>query len=391
MLSALGWTIFVTVSLAFAERGALAWNVRQHKAGLLFEWLVPLVQWTESLPAFFRADDAIGRESLPLAPFYVVTLVWIAALGAAVALAAAAMRRMGTHRWRGFTAGTVAPALTVTALVCAVPVATVFALRAQGADGGAPVRAQMALLNRIAEGHAIVADLGSRRVVAGPDRLAGMRLSMPPRRSGGENVALALGAVPAGTYRLTGEPSGEPGEVVIGRARFPIATLGDAPLEIVLPVDAAALEVRGAEGRVVTLEPVAVPRRQSRLLALRSARYGQVVAHFVDNRVYAERGAFWVRGARDARVVLQGDPGVASVRIDLRNGPVSNHLTVRGAGEPFSKPLTPGETLTLTVPLGADGSARLQIASAGGFVPAEVEPGNGDRRFLGVYVRIKSP
>ena len=389
MIAALGWTVFMTASLAFAERGAFAWNVRQYKAGLIFEWLVPLLQWTEALPAFFRADDALGRESLPLAPFYIVTLVWVAVIGAAIALVALAMSRFGTRRWRGLTAETIAPALTITALVCAVPVATMLSLRAQGADGAAPVRAQMAFLNRLAEGTATVVDLGSRRVVPATDRMAGMRVSMPPRRSGGENVALALGAVPAGTYRLSAEPSGQPGNVVIGRARMPIATLGDAPITIVLPVAAAGLEVRGAQDRVVTLEPVSVPARRSRQRAHRAARYGAVVAHFVDNRVYAERDAFWVRGARDAVVVLQGDPGVTTAQLEIRNGPVSNYLSVTGAGQPFSRPLVPGETLRLAVPLRADGSARLQIESASGFVPAEVEPGNGDRRFLGVYVRVK--
>jgi hypothetical protein len=87
--------------------------------------------------------------------------------------------------------------------------------------------------------------------------------------------------------------------------------------------------------------------------------------------------------------VLQGEPGATSAQLEFRNGPVANHLTVLGAGQPFAKPLAPGETLTLSVPLGADGSARLQIDSAAGFVPAEVESGNGDRRYLGVYVRVK--
>ena len=389
MLAALGWTIFITVSLAFVDRGALAWNVRQHKAGLIFEWIAPLVQWTTSLPAFFRAGDALGRESLPLGSFYVVTLVWIAVIGAAVALVSFAMRAMGTRRWRGLTAETMAPALMGTALIAAVPLATMLSLRAQGADGASPVRAQMAFLGRLADGNALVLDLGRRAIVSAPDRTASLLLTTPARRSGGENIALALGPLPAGTYRLTGEPAGDAGDIVIGRARMPIATLGDAPVEIVLPVDVAGLEVRGGQGRAVTLEAIAVPPRRSRQSSLRAARYGAVVAHFVDDRVYAEREAFWVRGARDAAVVLQGDPGVSSAQLELRNGPVANHLTVSGAGQPFAKALAPGETLTLSVPLGADGSARLRIASAAGFVPAEVETGNGDRRYLGVYVRVK--
>lgn len=380
LAAALGWTIFVTISLVFVDRGALAWNVRQHKAGLWFEWAVPLMQWTESLPAFFRADDSLGRESLPLAPFYRVTLVWMAAIAGAAAAGVLAVR---------LASRTVAVPVTIAALVLAVPVGTVLALRAQGADGAAPVRAQMAFLDRLSAGDAIVVDLSARRVVSEAERLPGMRLTMPPRRAGGENVALAVGPVPAGTYRLSGEPAGAAGSLIVGRARFSTATLGDVPVEIVLPVAVAALEVRGAEGRVVTLEPVSVPLRPTRELALRAARYGAVTAYFVDNRVYAEREAFWVRGARHAIVVLQADPGTASAQLEIRNGPLANRVTIEGAREPFAADVLPGATFTVPVALDAAGVARLRIASSAGFVPAEVEPGNGDRRSLGVYVRVR--
>lgn len=385
LTAALAWTIFATASLAFVERGALAWNVRQHKAGLWFEWLVPLMRWTDSLPAFFRADDTLGRESLPLPPFYGATAIWLAALVIAVAAAAFAVRRMGRARWRGMSSDGVAPSLAVTMLILAVPAATVLSLRAQGADASAPARAQIAFLNRLASGNAQVLDLGRRRVVGPAEHLSAMRLSGAP------GAAFGIGPVPEGTYRLSATPGG-PGEpegvVLVGRSQFPIATLGGAPVDLALPVGVTWLEVRGADGRRVTLEPVEIRPAGSRRPALRASRYGAATVFFTDNRVYAERDGFWVRGARHADVALQGDAGVAGVTLEIRNGPVENYLVVTGAAQPVAVDLAPGQVIPVPVAFDARGGARLRIDSRAGFVPAEVDAGNRDFRSLGVYVSV---
>lgn len=387
LASALAWTIFATVTLVFVGRGALAWNVRQAKAGLWFEWLAPLMRWTESLPAFFRADDALGREALPLPAFYVVVLVWAAVLAAAVVIAVIVTRRV--RHPQGIDARLRAQAITVTCLILAVPVATVLALRAQGADGAAPGRAQMAYLARLTSRDAMVADLGARRLVAGDARTAGLVMTMPARRAAGRHVAMSLGPVPAGTYRIVVQPAGPGGEILIGRSVFPIAAFGDAPVEVTLPVPVASVEVRGAEGRAATIEPVSVPLRPSRRFALRAARYGAVTAYFLDDAVYSEAGAFWVRGAGRAAVVLQGDPGVASAVLEITNGAASNRVTVTGTATPVHAELAPSQPLSVEVRFDARGSARLGIETSAGFVPAEAIPGSEDRRFLGVSVRIR--
>ncbi|MDQ3070726.1 MAG: hypothetical protein M3R55_13475, partial [Acidobacteriota bacterium] len=367
--SALGWTIFVTIALAFADRGELAWNIRQHKAGLLFEWLAPLAQWTEALPAFFRAADGIGRESLPQSAFYMVTGIWLLVMGAA--LGAAAMISRMSSRVR-------ASALTVTALIAAVPFATVLALRADGANGAAPVRAGVEFLSRVAQTNSTVVDLAGRRAIDATDAVTRLRLDIPPQ---------GIGPLAAGHYRITGDPAGAPGEIRIGRGQAGVGVLGDSPEEIVLPVAVNALIVRGAAGRRIWIEALSVPARRWRQHALRAARYGDAVVYFLDDRSYAEGDAFWIGGARHANVVVQGDPGVRSVLLEIRNAPVPNHVVVTGAG-PVARDLAPGETLVVPVTLDAGGAARLQIDSRSGFVPAEVDQTAGDRRFLGVYVRI---
>lgn len=376
LVATVAWGAFATASLAFVDRGALAWNIRQHKAGLWFEWLVPSLAWAESLPAFFRAPDALGRESLPLAPFYVVSAIWIALLVAAVAVAALVAGRIRVGRTLPRVA---AASLVVTGLVCAVPVATVISLRAQGADGASP-RAQMALLDRIASRDALILDLAARRVVSS-DALSG---SLLVQSKPGEPRLIA-GPLPEGTYRISASDVSTL-DVRVGRSEAAILATSENVVEVKLPVSVIALDIRVDPARQISLEPVTVRSVPSRAPALLAAPYGSVIAYFIDNRVYVEREGFWVRGARYADIVLQGAPGGVAA-LELRNGPVDNQVTVTGAATPVSVPMTPGHVVPIDVTLDALGIARLRVTSAAGFVPADVEPGNQDRRHLGVYVR----
>lgn len=384
LAAALTWTIFATATLAFAERGLFAWNIRQHKAGLWFEWVAPLIDWTGGLPAFFRAGDSLGRESLPLPAFYTVTAIWLVMLAAAVIAGVFLARVLATAAPRH--ARVAAGAATITALALALPVATVLSLRAQGADGSAPSRAQVAFLSRLADGDALLIDLGARRTIARDTAVTSLRVALPP--VAGRAAERSLGSVPAGTFRLTGEPGGAPGAVIIGRAPQPIATLTDAPLQFRLPVAVNALTVRGAEGRALSLQPVSAPTRLAQQKALRALRYGTVTVYFIDDRAYAEPDAFWIGGARYANVVLQADPGVQSAVLEIVNAPVGNRVSVVGAAEPFGRELQPRETAVVPIVFDERGVARLQIESAGGFIPADTDPQNQDRRFLGVYVRV---
>jgi hypothetical protein len=384
LAAALAWTVFATLSLAFAERGQVAWNVRQYKAGLWFEWVAPLLNWTAGLPAFFRAGDDLGRESLPLPAFYVAAAIWLAVIAAAVMTSILIARLTGARAGRH--AAALASAVTVTALAVALPVATVLSLRAQGADGAAPERAQVALLSRMAEGRAVVLDLDARRPVPAELAAASLRVAF---RAAGDDGAYSLESLPAGMFRLTAEPGGAAGSVLVGRSREPIALLGDSPLDLVLPVAVNALTVAGAGGRAVALQPLGAPTRRTQQKARRAMRYGRVTVYFLDDRAYAEPGAFWVGGARYANVVLQADPGVQHAELEIVNAPVANRVSVVGAAQPFKRDLLPGESTIVPLVFDARGAARLQIESASGFIPAEASAGNQDRRYLGVYVTVR--
>lgn len=379
LAATVAWGVFATASLALVDHGALAWNVRQHKAGLWFEWLVPSFAWTQSLPAFFRAPDTLGRESLPLAPFYWATAVWLILPAIAVVVAVLIARRM---RSGATPAPVVTASLVITALVCAVPAATVLSLRAQGADAVAASRAQVTLLGRLSSGEALIVDLERRRLAPGGALTGGFHM----QSTAGES-RLVAGPVPEGTYRVSASAGG-PIDVRVGRSPVPVQRANGGAIDVRLPVGVQALDVRAPAGQQVTIEPLAVVAAASRGHAVLAAQYGPVAAYFTDSRVYVERDGFWVRGARYADVIVQGAPGHA-VTFDIRNGPVENHLAVSGADAPLAAALTPGQVVPVGVTLDAHGVARLRITSDTGFVPAEVEPGNRDRRHLGVYVRVR--
>lgn len=381
--AAMAWTIFATLTLGFADRGLFAWNLRQHQAGLWFEWAAPLLNWTNALPAFFRADAALGRESLPLPSFYMVSALWAGVIAGAIVLAMMLARVL--KRAAPGHARTAAAAATVVLLALALPAATVLSLRLQGADGSASSRAQVALLSRLAEGDATLIDLAARARLTREAAASRVRIALPPADARGER---GIGSLPAGAFRLHATPAGAPGEVIIGRGQ-PVATVGDAPLDLVLPVAVNALTVRGAGGRAIVLQPLSPPARRTQQKAHGARRYGDITVYFLDDRAYAEPGAFWVGGARYANVVLQADPGVTHGELEIVNAPVANRVSVVGAAQPLTRDLMPGETVVVPLVFDATGAARLQIESSAGFIPAVADPANQDRRFLGVYVKVR--
>jgi hypothetical protein len=106
--------------------------------------------------------------------------------------------------------------------------------------------------------------------------------------------------------------------------------------------------------------------------------------------VYAEEGAFWVGGSRFANVVLQADQGVRAALLEILNAPVPNRVTIVGGGQRFARALSPGETVLVPIAFDDTGTARLQLSSEAGFIPAAVDPGNRDHRVLGIYVQVRS-
>lgn len=125
---------------------------------------------------------------------------------------------------------------------------------------------------------------------------------------------------------------------------------------------------------------------------LASAVFGdRFVFLFHDGAAYPEGTGFWVRGSAETHVTVVSPAGrlTQPVRLKVRNGPVPNTIDVATPETRQQVDLQPGEVQEITVaPTALDGTLRLIVGARAGFVPADVEPGNADRRLLAVWVEV---
>jgi hypothetical protein len=395
----LGLTLLVTGTMTLARGGRLIVNTRDGFARLL-DFLAPNVDLPRALPSFFR-------DGRPLA--FAQAAVWIAAFaGAAVLLRAIANRQGGRPGPPGSSRLSVlVPLVAVAAIVSAASVSWLLG----GFSPVSPLPGQLALLQRY-DPAALPFGLrfeGARPVLGAAD-------SVPPRlRLGGregrpsppEDVLLALGALPAGTYRA--DPASLPaarGSAVIrlGRAEGAMAEWTFAPVEgppdlrFDLPAGASAVTIEGDEAacrsvRDLWLQPVAIVPPSERAYgvpARRTARFGRTVVYSFDDRAYLESPGLWVRGGVAVPLVLS-HPALPRVRVKLRNGPVPNTVAIEGGGGwRADLDLAPGEERTIDVPQRGSllPAALLRVRTERGFRPSETTPGNRDERYLGVWLEF---
>jgi hypothetical protein len=81
---------------------------------------------------------------------------------------------------------------------------------------------------------------------------------------------------------------------------------------------------------------------------------------------------------------------VWALRLQIRNGPVANRLTVgRGAWQE-ALTLTPDQVVAVDVPVApAEQAAAVTFDAGSGFRPVDVDADSRDTRFLGVWVAIR--
>jgi hypothetical protein len=87
-------------------------------------------------------------------------------------------------------------------------------------------------------------------------------------------------------------------------------------------------------------------------------------------------------------LALTVDPPAAAARVLLRNGPVPNRVTLRGAGTSVDLELQPGEERVVDVPVDrVTGGAVFEIRAEKGFRPADFDKTTKDLRYLGVWIQ----
>ncbi|HEX5475510.1 MAG TPA: hypothetical protein VFX12_12695 [Vicinamibacterales bacterium] len=401
LLALLAATAFVAGALVLGPH-QFAYHTRDTYAGVL-DWVTHVADLPAGLPSFFARVHR-GRPGII---FYVDVLWWgLVLLGAWLVV-----RRVSEARW-------IRPAgrlllLTGAVLGGAVMLASTLAWRTAGADGLTPAEAQLGLLREAAVDPRLVAlDLShGRRIPAGEvpghmrivtrARLA--PLPAPVTRDERDRPLFALPALPAGEYEITARRTGEGGWLIVGVGRDQFGLISgpardlDTPVALRFPVDVRAIVVRGddearAQVKAFELRPLSLIPPDGKLssgTAQHAVRYGAHTVFFLDDRSFPEPGAFWVAGSRASTVVVQPDePG--AVRLQLRNAPVANVVTLDLASGRQQLSLGPGEERQIVVPYDPVHRAMLvRIASASGFRPSEVDPGSRDERLLGVWIKVQ--
>lgn len=370
----------LTAAIVGVDRGSFIYNGRDGHA-LVLDWLSPLVDLTLGAPSVHR-DGASGALA--------DTAVWALVVVFALALAARVPRAGRALGW------------------IATPLVAMAAMAVVTAGSARPVvsapTSRMRFLAAWRDGtDALTALLTPPRRLDAAELTGRLTLESSTRGEPGPGAPplLQVPNVPAGDYDVfLDAPDAPTGTATVrlgrqGRQEFAMAEwrldglrAGYGGLTLSLPVDAHSIAVvgDGPARRALTamsLRPRTLVKAGQRPEALRAARYGHVVVYALDDYAYLEPGAFWTRGERIARVVVQADADARAV-LRLKAGPVANEVRLAAGAWTRTVSLAPDATVDVPLPVEALAPVTLEIESRQGFRPSAF--GGNDVRWLGVYV-----
>jgi hypothetical protein len=224
-------------------------------------------------------------------------------------------------------------------------------------------------------------------------------------------------SLPAGRYRVvvtwaTRDPlpagAGATVALQIGRIGPPFATWTVDPVpggsferEFWLPIDAAFVGLRGSSEversiaaiDIHALDVVDAGVRTPTPQVLSAAAYRDVLIYFHDELMYPESAGFWTTGERLARLTI-ACPGGCSRGVTLRvhSGGRPNQLRLSTQGWSRALELAGGPAIDVPVPPPSDGGViELDTMTTSGFRPADLDPANRDRRYLGAWIEVHLP
>jgi hypothetical protein len=379
--------------LLCAQKGLLLVAGRDGVSRLLEYWSPSWRLWSLA-PSFLMQAPGIA---------WAFTATWLIAIAAA-AVALARLRRPFAPGAAGLAACGIAGGGVV--LVSLLVPAALDRWRAPGPPPG--LRAQMALLS----------DFDAQRrplgVVYDPLRRV-PAAAVPPllafvagpnargERTGVDLLYDARWALPAGRYELDLDGRGRTirGEIglQVGRIGPPLRTWTIAPATrwtttVDLPANArfvgfrASADLAGA-GPELRLIPQAVADLRTRKTdpeVLQSRQYGDASVYFYDERIAPEPTGFWTRGDSSSRLSVSLAPDRPTA-LRLRAGPAGATVQTTVDGDVQRVALAPLATRDITL-RSRHAVASVEIATEGGFVPADHDPATRDRRRLGVWVEV---
>ena len=392
----------IAITLAVGQDGLLINNARDGSSALLEFWSPRWELWS-------LAPSFIGQHWLNA---WLYLLWWLAIAGAAALLLA---------RTRSTRAGVSALFAFLIFAVAMITIAITAPLLPSGRsevrhiDLGA--RARLAALDGF-DAHARPASIVYEplRKGAAVDALPQLVLGVKPlQRSDPQPVRVIHNgrfSLPAGTYEIAVQFNGQrvdrahPLSMQIGRNGPPLQTWMLQPqanerwlTTLWLPVDASFVGLRGPvelERAIdaITITPKAVVDAGDRPLVpvvLAAAHYPSATLFFHTEQLYPEAQGFWSIGGGTSRVTVATPPGqTAPVILRIHPGATANSVTISTFGWQQAHDLVPGQAVEIELPQFPSGVVPLTIDAATGFYPRDIDPKSTDRRFLGVWVEVKS-
>jgi hypothetical protein len=379
-------TIALTATLSSAGDGALLYNTRDGYARWL-DWVAPAVNLAYALPSLFQGGpiDAWSRAA-----------VWGGALAVGWFVLRAAERRLRAAGWWYLTAGlTACMTLTVgagaawllTGRTATEPGTSAIAVLANACGRGrsalqlAPLRLGVIPLL----GSALAIGDGARRP-ARPDGPLWTGRDVPPGRY---RVMLDSGP------RATGALSIALGRVdaVLQRCTFTEHAPGVTDCAIDLPAGATWLwlipdpslrsSVDGIRLQPIKLGTAATCGLRADRAVITAA--GAIFAQGED--IFAEPGGLWIVGAGEGRLAVQTR---GPARLHVRNGPAANVVLLSSGDWREERRMAPQEAVDVQLPAPRrDEPMLVAVRSEAGFRPADLEPGNRDLRWLGVWIELR--
>ena len=187
------------------------------------------------------------------------------------------------------------------------------------------------------------------------------------------------GGLVARAYGRGGSPEQVPLELPVGLTALRVAATSPELAAAVTGVRVVPRVVVGRDdrrevGRIWAVKPI-------------GARPGAYL-FFMNLYAFVDPDTNWVRGERTAELLVS-PADAARMRVVIRNGGAGNRIAVTVGDHTEQLELAAWETGELALPVSPGGELiPISVASEGGFVPAEVEPGSTDTRLLGCTVTV---
>ena len=352
----LGASVALAVALAWVDRGALVYNVRDGFA-LWMDRAAPLVNLPRAVPSLFRNTAVVtAMQAAMWAAAGIVS--WLVCREALSACGSVIMwrscRRSTMHLWL--------------ALACTVTIGATLGWRVAGAaslergTGLSGVARAAAVRGTVLRLPAIRREPAARLL---PTYRCPLRCVVTRGRP---SACCSLGATfrPARYRVLAHGPAALSGtiEATVGRRVGAVSADGARQRAARRHADAARFARRraGADHRTATVlrhapftgvaaDPGVQQPDQPPTVARRAMRYGDVLVWFLDEGAWAEAEGWWVGGGASAAVVIERTSVNARRGLLVRNGGAKNRIALTAGRWSTTLDLAPGEERPVDPPL----------------------------------------